>query len=300
MIEIYRSVCRLSLVGLVLFSSAVNGVAQQKEKVAGKSRQLKVSANKHYLVKDDGTPFFYLGDTAWELFHRLNREEADRYLEDRRRKGFTVIQAVALAELNGHKDPNAYGHLPLTDLDPGRPAVKPGEANDYWDHVDYIVNKANNLGLYIGFLPTWGKYWHGNPEALFTTENAEAYGEWLGKRYRNKDIICIPGDQIVVTDRVPTSVPGVGRYKFVATRDSDGTYAMVYAPVGREFKVHMDVIKGEKVKAWWYNPRNGEATEIGIFDNKGERSFTPPQKGEAIDWVLVLDDVSKKYSAPGS
>jgi hypothetical protein len=37
-------------------------------------------------------PFFWLGDTAWELFHRLNREEADRYLEDRARKGFTVIQ----------------------------------------------------------------------------------------------------------------------------------------------------------------------------------------------------------------
>lgn len=491
MIKIYRSVSLLSLAGVVLLFSAVNGVAQPKERVPDKSRQLKVSANKHYLVKNDGTPFFYLGDTAWELFHRLNREEADRYLEDRMRKGFTVIQAVALAELNGHKDPNAYGHLPLIDLDPGRPAVKAGEANDYWDHVDYIVSKANDLGLYIGFLPTWGKYWHGNPEALFTTENAEAYGEWLGKRYRNKDIIWIlggdrpvendlhreiiksmanglrkgdggrnlitfhprggegsaqyfhdetwldfnmrqnghiaefsgnylnrvndkqkdygqtrfdydrtptkpvidgeplyedhplsfsakelghsiasdvrrhlywnlfngalghtyghhsiwqmwtkdknpvnaplmpwyealdqpgsgqmqygrrliesrpfltriPDDQIIVTDRVPTSVPGVGRYKFVATRDSDGTYAMVYAPVGREFRVHMDVIKGEKVKAWWYNPRKGEATEIGIFDSKGERSFTPPDKGEAIDWVLVLDDVSKKYSAPGS
>ena len=34
--------------------------------------QLKVSENKRFLVTADGKPFFYLGDTAWELFHRLN------------------------------------------------------------------------------------------------------------------------------------------------------------------------------------------------------------------------------------
>ncbi|MBE3068735.1 MAG: DUF4038 domain-containing protein, partial [Planctomycetes bacterium] len=41
---------------------------------------LKVSANRRFLVHADGTPFFYLADTAWELFHKLEREEADRYL----------------------------------------------------------------------------------------------------------------------------------------------------------------------------------------------------------------------------
>jgi hypothetical protein len=45
-----------------------------------------------YLVTERGEPFFYLGDTAWELFHRLTREEADLYLKDRAAKGFTVIQ----------------------------------------------------------------------------------------------------------------------------------------------------------------------------------------------------------------
>src|SRR5687767_3952446 len=86
--------------------------------------RLAVSENRRYLVTAQGKPFFYLGDTAWELFHRLNREQADTYLEDRAKKGFTVIQAVALAELDGHSDPNAYGHLPFRDLDPARPDVK--------------------------------------------------------------------------------------------------------------------------------------------------------------------------------
>src|SRR3954470_15498196 len=156
------------------------------------SAQIKVSDNHRFLVRDNGQPFFYLGDTAWELFHRLNREEADRYLKNRADKGFTVIQAVAIAELDGHTDPNAYGHLPLVDLDPAQPAVKDGPDNDYWDHVDFIVNKANELGLTIGFLPTWGRYWHdkvkdGKP--LFTEVNAATYGEWLGARYKDADII---------------------------------------------------------------------------------------------------------------
>jgi hypothetical protein len=47
-----------------------------------------------------------MADTVWPLFHRLGREEAVRYLEDRARKGFSVIQAVALAELDGLTSPN--------------------------------------------------------------------------------------------------------------------------------------------------------------------------------------------------
>ena len=63
--------------------------------------KLRVTDNHRYLQYEDGTPFFYLGDTAWELFHRLNREEAVRYLTNRAEKGFTVIQAVVLAEMGG-------------------------------------------------------------------------------------------------------------------------------------------------------------------------------------------------------
>ncbi len=52
---------------------------------------MRISANQRFLVHDDGTPFFYLGDTAWELFHRLTLAEAEQYLRDRAAKGFTVI-----------------------------------------------------------------------------------------------------------------------------------------------------------------------------------------------------------------
>lgn len=436
---------------------------------------LKVSDNHRFLVTAKGEPFFWLGDTAWELFHRLNREDAERYLQDRARKGFTVIQAVVLAELNGRDAPNPYGQVPLANNDPTRP----NEA--YFKHVDWIVHRANALGIYIGMLPTWGdkwnKKWGGGPE-IFTPENALAYGEWLGRRYRADGLVWIlggdrpvesdrhreilhamarglrqgdggahlitlhptggagsaeyfpdadwldfnlrqnghaaeftghydqtrvdydrtpvkpvidgeplyedhplsfdakklgyslaadvrrplywdlfsgacghtygnhavwqmwapgrepvnnplmpwfeainqpgagqmqfarrllesrpfltrvPNEAIIVTDRVPTAVPGAGRYRFVATRDASGTYAMVYTPVGRKFKVRMDKVTGPKVKAWWFNPRNGEATVLGEFANIGEREFVPPNPGEQLDWVLVLDDAAKNFPAP--
>jgi len=93
--------------------------------------RLKVSDNRRFLVTADGRPFFWLADTAWELFHRLDRSEAEQYLTDRAAKGFTVIQAVVLAELDGLTEPNRYGYVPLIDKDPRRPAVRPAVGNDW-------------------------------------------------------------------------------------------------------------------------------------------------------------------------
>jgi hypothetical protein len=75
---------------------------------------------------------------------------------------------------------------------------------------------------------------------------------------------------------------------------------MVYAPVGRTFTVRMDVIKGASAKVWWFNPRTGESTAIGSFPASGERAFTPPDPGEMLDWVLVLDDAARSYPPPGT
>jgi hypothetical protein len=110
----------------------------------------------------------------------------------------------------------------------------------------------------------------------------------------------IPDNSIVVTSDVPSSVPGAGAYSFIATRDQKGTYAMIYAPVGRKFSVKMDVIKGGEVIAWWFNPRNGETIRIGNFANTGIQTFNTPTPGESLDWILVLDDKSANFKAPGS
>ncbi|MFN2152279.1 MAG: DUF4038 domain-containing protein, partial [Anaerolineales bacterium] len=97
---------------------------------------LRISHNKRFITTSSGKPFFWLADTAWELFHRLNRAEAEKYLETRCQQGFNVIQAVILAELDGLHVPNANGHLPLLGDDPSRP-------NEfYFRYVDEIVQLA--------------------------------------------------------------------------------------------------------------------------------------------------------------
>ena len=457
---------RRLLVPLILLSFTLSASAGPR---------LRVSENRRSLVFEDGRPFFYLGDTAWELFHRLNREDAERYLKNRASLRFTVIQAVVLAELDGLNDPNAYGVTPLFENDPTRPN------EDYFRHVDFIVKKANELGLFIGMLPTWGDKWsaQGNARVIFNTENAESYGRWLGARYKDGDIIWILGgdrsvenqghkdviramarglrsgdggrhlitfhprggegsatsfhedewldfnmrqngheqnfnpryaqtrvdydrtpvkpvidgepiyedhpisfnaglnghsiaadvrrpvywdlftgacghtyghhsvwqmwvpgrkpinnplmpwfeailqpgasqmqyarallesrpfltrvpDDTVIVPAVPqTAVPGAGLKRLVATRDTDRSYAMVYSPAGRRFKVRLDAIAGTRVRAWWYNPRTGTASPAGEYPNRGEQEFVPPDRGEMIDWVLVLDDAVKNYPPPG-
>ena len=147
----------------------------------------------------EGEPFFWTADTAWELFHRCTREEADMYLKKRASQGFNVIQAVALAELDGLNTPNPYGEVPLINNDP----LKPNEK--YFEHVDYIIDSADEKGLFIALLPTWGdklfkESWGVGPE-VFTTKNAYEFGEWIGDRYKDRDNII----WIVGGDRNPRS-----------------------------------------------------------------------------------------------
>jgi len=156
------------------------------------AQTLKVSDNGRYLVREDGRPFFYLGDTGWDLFKSLDREETVHYLTNRAEKGFTVIQAVIT--FGNLSQPNAYGETPLEGRDPARP----NEA--YFKHVDFVVDKAEELGLFIGMLPTWGNYWSG-PDPVFTPENAKIYGEFLGKRYAGKPIIWILGGDENINNR---------------------------------------------------------------------------------------------------
>ena len=86
---------------LSLLLLAAASLANAAPALARQTPGLKVSENKRFLVTADGRPFFWLGDTAWELFHRPTREEAIRYLRKRAEQRFTVIQAVALAEFDG-------------------------------------------------------------------------------------------------------------------------------------------------------------------------------------------------------
>lgn len=195
------------------------------------SGRLKVSANHRYLEYEDGKPFFYLGDTAWELFHRLNREEATQYLTNRSQKGFTVIQATLLTQFGAEAIPNAYGDFPFSEGDP----TKPNEA--YFKHVDFIVNKAKELGLFMGVLPSWGTYWavgrvpyEAPGTFVFTPATARQYGRFLGNRYKDAPIIWIlGGDRSITNDQERAIVEALA----TGLKEGDGgAHLMTFHPVG--------------------------------------------------------------------
>ena len=438
--------------------------------------RISVSSNHRFLVDESGAPFFWLGDTAWELFHRLTREETEIYLENRRQKGYSLIQAVALAEFDGLRTPNAYGEQPFFDLDPARP----NEA--YFAHLDWVVAQAAEKGLYIGLLPTWGdkvnRMWGKGP-VVFDRESARRYGEWIGRRYRqatnvvwilggdrpeidndgndytpvvramatgiqagvgghtlmtyhprggqgssqafhNDDWLDVnmwqsghhqqdaPNWEMITADyrrspvkpvldgepnyedhpinpwpewtpekgyfrdhdvrkaayravfagacghtyghhsiwqfydpqqrepvnhpwcdwrtaldrpgafqvgylrrlmesrpyltRIPdqqvlASAPGERAGHARAMRDSAGSWLMVYLPEGRPVRLRLGLLAASTVRCWWYDPRSGQAQDLGTFPVEAEREFTPPPGGP--DWVLVVDDAGQKFGPPG-
>jgi len=174
--------------------------------------QIGVDSSKSYLItKNDGKPFFWLADTGWELFHRLTREEVIHYLDKREEQQFNVIMAVALAELNGLRQPNMYGDMPFKDLETLEWAVTPGNSPDnddeydYWDHLDFVIKEAANRNIYIGLLPTWGDkvaYNWGDGPMVFNNnpEGAYNYTKKLAERYKNQwNIIWILGGDRAAT-----------------------------------------------------------------------------------------------------
>ncbi len=440
------------------------------------AQKLQVSENNRFLITENNEPFFWMADTAWELFHRCSREEVDMYLDKRKSQGFNVIQVVALAELDGLNEPNRYGAHPLIDNDPSRPNP------DYFEHVDYVIDKAESMGMYIALLPTWGdkvfrNNWGTGPE-VFTIQNSRFFGGLIGNRYKDKkNIIWVIGgdrnpriekDDLTIWNNMAESIAkAAGGYEntlmtfhpqpnksggsskwfhnepwldfnmhqtghcanqptyqlikddyelsnvkpvldgeplyedhpncfnakdlgysvaddirrimywnvfaggfgqtygchdvwqmytldkkginaplrpwqqaldlpmanqvkhlknlflsrpflnripdqtmiinkqednehfVIATRDTEGSYAMVYFPTGQERRLSLSNLKTETLSVWWYDPRTGNSFEGNPILKVKEVSIQPPTSGKGNDWVLVLDSANSQRLPPG-
>jgi Protein of unknown function (DUF4038)/Putative collagen-binding domain of a collagenase len=261
---------------------------------------IRVTANHRYLENSDGPtgaskPFFWLGDTAWELFHRLNREEAIEYLDTRKAQGFNVIQAVALAEFDGLRTPNAYGDLPLVELDPTRLDITPGSnpkdgaEYDYWDHVDFVIKAAADRGLYIGLLPTWGdKVAHlwGDGPIVFNEKNARAFGNILAERYHKMpNVLWILGG-----DR-PAKYKG---------REDNKDYDD--RPIWRAMAEGIQAVYDEKEVFITYHPWGGENSTTQYIHDEPWLDMNSFQSGhgsrEARAWDWVERDLKMTPTKP--
>jgi hypothetical protein len=72
--------------------------------------------------------------------------------------------------------------------------------------------------------------------------------------------------------------------------------ALIYTPTRRALRVDLHSLRGDSVKATWYNPRTGAVTAAGTFAKTSTQVLTPPATG---DWVLVLDNAALTLPTPG-
>jgi hypothetical protein len=80
-------------------------------------------------------------------------------------------------------------------------------------------------------------------------------------------------------------------------RAPDGSFAVVYVPGPRKLSVHARRLGGRQIVAWWWDPRTGQARQAGMMATTGTLPVVTPGPD---DWVLVLDNVAKKFPEPGT
>jgi hypothetical protein len=74
---------------------------------------------------------------------------------------------------------------------------------------------------------------------------------------------------------------------------TEGEFAVLYLPTGQLATVATGSLSGDKLTAWWFNPRQNSSQLIGTFPKQAHQEFTPPTAGRNNDWVLVLDSTTQ-------
>lgn len=155
---------------------------------------LRVSENQRHLVYADGTPFFWLSDTAWEMPAFSSHEQIAPYIADRKAKGFTLTSLVA----NSHQYAYPYhirnrlGEPFLLNNDRSLPNPR------YFDHLDAIIDHANAEGLAVALVPLWGTFAEPHRDTsphtnLYARDEAITLAAYVGARYAGHNVVWIVG-----------------------------------------------------------------------------------------------------------
>ena len=234
-----------------------------------KHGELKVSDNHRYLQHADGTPFFWLGETAWLMPERLNRDEVGNYLSACKVNGYNVVQVQTV---NGVPAFNIYGassHPNGYDF-----STIDQQGYGYWQHMDYIIQTAQNNGIYVGMVCVWGNL---VKSGKMDVEQAKAYGTFLANRYKDvPNIIWIIGGD--VQGYVKTEV-----WETLARtiRAIDSNHLMTFHPRGRT------------CSATWFN--EAEWLDFNMFQSghrrygqrNGDGDYTIAEDTEEDNWRYV-------------
>jgi len=237
-------------------------------------RRVRVHSGGHFLELEDGAPFFWLADTAWQLIHDLTREECSYYLSTRARQGFTVIQTVVLAEFDGLNQPTLLGERPFFENDPSRPNPA------YFDRVVEIVDEAAREGLYVALVPTWGDKltapWGAGPR-VFRNDNlpvCRGYAAYLGRllRERTNVLWLLGGDR-------PARIAGMhSEYLEATARQAGFPPTQDWTPIWRELAAGLAEGVGT-VPLIVYHPQGGEDSSSVVLGSEAWLKVNGMQSG---------------------
>lgn len=197
-------------------------LAQSSKEKPWDNGKLKVSDNNKFLQFENGKPFFWLGETAWLLPSRSNKDEVDYFMNETKKNGYNVVQISTLHNIPAM---NVYGHYALPNGFDFKNIDKNGEYN-YWKHVDYIVEKAQEKGMYVGIVCVWGSPVQAKQMSV---DDAKKYGKFLAERYKkHPNIIWFIGGDIR-----GDSEPEVWQALAKTIRGIDPDHLMTFHPRGR-------------------------------------------------------------------
>lgn len=264
-----------TLAGLALASAITPASGQDR------TPRLTVSANGQYL-EAGGKPFFWLGDTGWLLLGKLNREETERYFATRERQGYNVIQVMVLHQ---PKMASPIAGPALIDGDLTRPRVTPGNdpakagEYDYWDHLDWVIDRAAAHGLYLALVPVWGNL---QDYRLLNPDTAPVIGRFIAERYKDKpNIVWLNGGDryaelaLKTWDTLGTTIKSIDR-----------NHLMTYHPAGRASS------------SWFFHKApwlDFNMYQSGHMDYAQDTMLFA--RGED-NWVYTADDLSRTPAKP--
>ena len=219
--------------------------------------RLTVSANHRFLMHENGTPFFWLGETAWLLPQRLNRDEAAFYLQSAAEAGYNVVQ---IQVLNALPSWNAYGQS--------------SDREAYWQHVDYLVDTAERFGLYVGMVCVWGSQ---VKSGRMDAAAAKKYGDFLARRYKDrKNIVWLMGGDIQGDIH-----PEVWNAMASAIKATDPNHLMSFHPRGRHTSAQW------WSKAEWIDFHTFQSGHRRYGQRMGNKNYPIADNTEEDNWMYV-------------
>ena len=194
---------------------------------------LRISENKRYFVRG-GAPFFWMGDTIWPAVSRYSLDEIKIYFAKRREQGFTVSHVMLPwtafdGTAEGRNAAPEGVILPWLNNNPASPN------EEYFIKLDNVIKIAAENEILLTILPNGGgSGTQVDHEKIITVENVRAYGNFLGRRYKNEpNIVWVNG-----FDLLPWMYEDITREFAAGVSEADKNHLMFFHPCGGASSSH--------------------------------------------------------------